>query len=248
MSYLPVIYPVYLCVGFTERDNISMATVYWVVIFCSKLNKYSDFNGKKKTVLYMVDIKTVYVSDLYSLWKMRADGLTMPGTLNLDRLITEWAEYQLTFNNSPDSLLILASLGLDKKIDRNDIEQCFFSYLYTTEIAEPSVLCYPVVLIKYYMYALTSIKNIKESDLLLSDLFSLDIATDFSVNMFFRNTVGLLRDIYYQHIDVYEYYRSPEIDVLSDEDIISKVIELSVRIYKLLSNEKMISLLSGRVM
>ncbi|MBK4785727.1 MAG: hypothetical protein FT714_17080 [Pantoea sp. Pent] len=55
-----------------------------------------------------------------------------------DRMITEWAERELLSGNSSESLLILASLNLDKHLDSDEIERYLHAYMLEKNIVMPS--------------------------------------------------------------------------------------------------------------
>ena len=56
---------------------------------------------------------------------------------DLDRLFIAWAENQITGGNDSETLLILASLGLDKKAERTEVELFMSRYMAEQRIDLP---------------------------------------------------------------------------------------------------------------
>lgn len=71
---------------------------------------------------------------------MELDELFGARALNTDtpELYTHWAEQQLIDGNPSESILILASLGLDKQIERSEVTFYFTRYLQESGIEWPS--------------------------------------------------------------------------------------------------------------
>ncbi len=64
-------------------------------------------------------------------------GCCHPGALSDLSEFTDWAEREVMQGNSSEKLLILASLGLDKEIDKEEVITWFRAYLNEAGISEP---------------------------------------------------------------------------------------------------------------
>lgn len=56
-----------------------------------------------------------------------------------DKMIIEWAERELLYGKSSESLLILASLNLDKRPDSDEIERYLCAYMLEQNIVMPNI-------------------------------------------------------------------------------------------------------------
>lgn len=69
--------------------------------------------------------------ELDEIWGCRALGTDKP------HFYTDWAEQQLINGSESEAILILASLGLDKQLDRQEVEFYFQRYIESADIIPP---------------------------------------------------------------------------------------------------------------
>ncbi|WP_140920348.1 hypothetical protein [Limnobaculum xujianqingii] len=69
--------------------------------------------------------------ELDEIWGCRALGTDKP------HFYTDWAEQQLVNGSESEAILILASLGLDKQLDRQEVEFYFQRYIESADIIPP---------------------------------------------------------------------------------------------------------------
>lgn len=84
-----------------------------------------------------------------------------------DKMIIEWAERELLSGNSSESLLILASLNLDKHPDSNEIERYLHAYMLEKNIAIPSINASAITWLRIKAWLLMNADTSKEVELRL---------------------------------------------------------------------------------
>ncbi|WP_217480117.1 hypothetical protein [Enterobacter chuandaensis] len=81
---------------------------------------------------------------------------------DLDCMIIAWAEDQITEGNDSETLLILASLGLDNQPERAEVELYMSRYLAEQQIDLPSLKTAALVWIKLFMSQLSLCASIHD--------------------------------------------------------------------------------------
>ncbi|WP_325930818.1 hypothetical protein [Leclercia adecarboxylata] len=82
---------------------------------------------------------------------------------DLDCLIVAWAEAQVTRGNDSETLLILASLGLDNQPERNEVELYLSRYMAEQRIELPSLKTAALVWIRLFISELSRCATIHDA-------------------------------------------------------------------------------------
>jgi|GEM_PF-6552300 len=86
------------------------------------------------------------------------------------KMITNWAEEEVIQGNLSESLLILASLGLDTKIDSDEIQLYLDHYLAENDIKRPTLNYSSLILFRIFVERLACSKTLEEMSELMSDM------------------------------------------------------------------------------
>lgn len=84
-----------------------------------------------------------------------------------DKMIIDWAERALLYGNSSESLLILASLNLDKRPDSDEIERYLHAYMLEKNIVIPSINASAITWLRIKALFLMHAETSKEVELRL---------------------------------------------------------------------------------
>lgn len=87
-----------------------------------------------------------------------------------DKMIIEWAERELLYGNSSESLLILASLNLDKHPDSDEIERYLYAYMLEQNIVMPSINASSMTWLRIKAWFLIHAETSKEVELRLHQI------------------------------------------------------------------------------
>ena len=87
-----------------------------------------------------------------------------------DKMIIEWAEKELLSGNSSESLLILASLNLDKHPDSDEIERYLHAYMLEKNIVIPSISASAITWLRIKAWFLMNAGTSKEVELRLHQI------------------------------------------------------------------------------
>lgn len=87
-----------------------------------------------------------------------------------DKMIIEWAERELLSGNDSESLLILASLNLDKYPDSDEIERYLHAYMFEKQIVIPSISASAITWLRIKTRLLMNADTAEEVELLLHQL------------------------------------------------------------------------------
>ncbi|TDN46823.1 hypothetical protein [Scandinavium goeteborgense] len=87
-----------------------------------------------------------------------------------DKMIMEWAERELLSGNSSESLLILASLNLDKRPDSDEIERYLYAYMLEQSIVMPSINASAMTWLRIKAWYLMHAETSKELELRLHQI------------------------------------------------------------------------------
>ncbi|MCG7783388.1 hypothetical protein [Lelliottia amnigena] len=87
-----------------------------------------------------------------------------------DTMIIEWAESELLCGNSSESLLILASLNLDKRPDSGEIERYLYAYMLEQNIVMPSINASAMTWLRIKAWFLMHAETSKELELRLHQI------------------------------------------------------------------------------
>lgn len=87
-----------------------------------------------------------------------------------DSMIIEWAERELLSGNSSESLLILASLNLDKHPDSDEIERYLHAYMLEKNIVIPSISASAITWLRIKAWFLMHADTSKEVELRLHQI------------------------------------------------------------------------------
>lgn len=87
-----------------------------------------------------------------------------------DKMILEWAERELLSGNNSESLLILASLNLDKRPDSDEIEHYLYAYMLEQNIVMPSINASAMTWLRIKAWYLMHAETSKELELRLHQI------------------------------------------------------------------------------
>lgn len=145
-----------LCTGLFIRSVVSR----------SPLVERNDIGCKK----FMDDKKYEY--NLHEILCLKTYGNAFEAYKidDYDKKITEWAEREIIFGNESDTLLILASLNLDKKPDSYEVEHYLLAYMRENNIFKPSLGESSVIWLKIKTWLLLHAESSKEIELRLHQM------------------------------------------------------------------------------
>lgn len=160
-----------------------------------------------------------------------------------DKEITEWAEREIIEGNDSETILILASLNLDKKPDPYEVKHYLSIYMreehiFLTNLSESSVIW-----LRIRTWFLLHIESVEEIELRLHQTPSFPLSTDSS----------LASKITWRYYHLYEElfedwgpdYPS-KATIMSDSEIIEYVRNKIKPFYRILTNEDWVKFLSGK--
>ncbi|RKS84452.1 hypothetical protein DES39_2126 [Orbus hercynius] len=157
-------------------------------------------------------------------------------------MVTDWAENEVIQGNQSEPLFILASLGLDSKIDPNEAQLYLDRYLVENNIKRPTLDYSCLIFFKIFVGRIACSKSLEEISELMSEV--LFRWYDFE-NRYFNNIYQYLTHIYYQYFDYYiDSYCIDSEQQLSETERYNIVKSLAERFYKLLNNVDMLTILS----
>jgi hypothetical protein len=95
-----------------------------------------------------------------------------------DRMIIEWAERELLSGNSSETLLILASLNLDKHPDSDEIERYLHTYILENKINVPDISTSSITWLRFKAWFLMQADTSKEVELRLHQIPAFHLSTN----------------------------------------------------------------------
>ncbi|WP_332909111.1 MULTISPECIES: hypothetical protein [Enterobacter] len=120
---------------------------------------------------------------------------------DLDCLITAWAEGQITKGNDSETLLILASLGLDNQPERAEVELYMLRYMAEQQIVLPPVKTAALVWIKLFISQLSQCASIHKAEQKMYFLVCHWLEPDVKI---FTAVVDTLKSLYWYLFDEWE--------------------------------------------
>lgn len=120
---------------------------------------------------------------------------------NLDVLIVAWAEDQITAGNDSETLLILASLGLDNQPERTEVELYLSRYMAEQQIVLPPLKTAALVWIKLFMSQLSRCASIHDAEQKMNFLVCHWFEPDVKI---FEAVVDTLKSLYWHLFDEWE--------------------------------------------
>lgn len=120
---------------------------------------------------------------------------------DLDCLIIEWAEDQITKGNDSETLLILASLGIDNQPERTEVELYISRYMAEQRIDLPQLKEAALVWIKLFMSQLSQCASIHDAEQKLYFLVCHWFETDVNI---FAAVIDTLKSLYWHLFDEWE--------------------------------------------
>ncbi|CNI84284.1 Uncharacterised protein [Yersinia frederiksenii] len=120
---------------------------------------------------------------------------------DLDSLIIAWAEDQVTEGNDSETLLILASLGLDKQPERTEVELYMSRYMAEQRIDLPPLKTAALVWIKLFMSQLSQCASIHDAEQKMYFLVCHWLEPDVKI---FAAVVDTLKSLYWHLFDEWE--------------------------------------------
>ncbi|WP_054178888.1 hypothetical protein [Trabulsiella odontotermitis] len=113
-----------------------------------------------------------YKHDLYEILCLKTFGEAFETYRvdDYDKMIIEWAERELISGNSSETLLILASLNLDKYPDSNEIERYLREYMLETNMVMPSISASSIIWLRIKAWFLMHADTSKEIELRLHQI------------------------------------------------------------------------------
>lgn len=159
-----------------------------------------------------------------------------------NELVINWAEKQVMQNNDSEILLIIASLGLDKQIDSDEVITYLKRYLAEKNIAIPDINYSSLIVLKLLIQKIISSNNLNDTDFLLSSFVFKYIDLD---NKYFHKIKKYWLFIYYDYFARYEepncYFPKEQ---LCEKKQYDKIKFLAKRFYTLLNNKVMVEFLA----
>lgn len=160
-----------------------------------------------------------------------------------DKEITEWAEREIIEGNDSETILILASLNLDKKPDPYEVKHYLSVYMREEHIFLPTLAESSVVWLRIRTWFLLHIESVEEIELRLHQIPSFPLSTD----------SRLASKITWQYYHLYEElfddwgpdYPS-KASKMSKIEIIEYVRRELKPYYRILTNQDWVELLSGK--
>ncbi len=120
---------------------------------------------------------------------------------DLDGLIVAWAEAQITAGNDSETLLILASLGLDNQPERTEVELYLSRYLAEQRIVLPPFKTAALIWIKLFMSQLSRCASIHDAEQKMYFLVCYWFEPDVKI---FEAVVDMLKSLYWHLFDEWE--------------------------------------------
>lgn len=120
---------------------------------------------------------------------------------DLDRLIIAWAEDQITEGNHSETLLILASLGLDNQPERTEVELYMSRYMAEQRIDLPPLKEAALVWIKLFVRHLSQCVSIHDAEQKMCFLVCHWFEPDVKI---FTAMVDTLKSLYWHLFDEWE--------------------------------------------
>jgi hypothetical protein len=120
---------------------------------------------------------------------------------DLDCLIIAWAEDQITEGNGSETLLILASLGLDNQPERTEVELYMSRYMAEQRIDLPPLKAAALVWIKLFMSQLSQYASIHDAEQKMYFLVCHWLEPDVKI---FAAVVDTLKSLYWHLFDEWE--------------------------------------------
>ncbi|MBM3072857.1 hypothetical protein HV346_12920 [Enterobacter sp. RHBSTW-00994] len=120
---------------------------------------------------------------------------------DLDCLIIAWAEDQITEGNDSETLLILASLGLDNEPERTEVELYLLRYMTEQRIDLPPLKTAALVWIKLFMSQLSQCASIHDAEQKMCFLVCHWLEPDVKI---FAEVVDTLKSLYWHLFDEWE--------------------------------------------
>ncbi|WP_333849823.1 hypothetical protein [Leclercia sp.] len=120
---------------------------------------------------------------------------------DLDSLIVAWAENQITEGNDSETLLILASLGLDNQPERTEVELYLARYLAEQRIELPPLKTAALVWIKLFLRQLSQCASIHDAEKKMDFLVCYWLEPDVKI---FTAMVDTLKSLYWHLYDEWE--------------------------------------------
>ncbi|MFV8797153.1 hypothetical protein ACNSO8_00700 [Yersinia sp. LJYL362] len=120
---------------------------------------------------------------------------------DLDCLIIAWAEDKITEGNDSETLLILASLGLDNQPERTEVELYMSRYIAEQRIALPPLKTAALVWIKLFMSQLSQCTSIHDAEQKIYFLVCHWLEPDVKI---FAAVVDTLKSLYWHLFDEWE--------------------------------------------
>jgi hypothetical protein len=117
---------------------------------------------------------------------------------DLDRLFIAWAEDQITEGNDSETLLILASLGLDNQPERTEVELFFSRYMAEQRIDLPPLKTAALVWIKLFVRQLSQFASIHDAEQKMYFLVCHWLEPDVKI---FAAVVDTLKSLYWHLFD-----------------------------------------------
>jgi hypothetical protein len=117
---------------------------------------------------------------------------------DLDRLFIAWAEDQITEGNDSETLLILASLGLDNQPERTEVELFISRYMAEQRIDLPPLKTAALVWIKLFVRQLSQFASIHDAEQKMYFLVCHWLEPDVKI---FAAVVDTLKSLYWHLFD-----------------------------------------------
>lgn len=157
-------------------------------------------------------------------------------------MIINWAENQVMQGSNSETLLVIASLGLDRQIDSDEVNSYLKRYLFEENISIPEINYSCLVFMRLFIQKIMICNNLGDIDNILANFVFKYI--EFG-NKCFHQIKSYWLFIYYDYFDMYDglncYYAEKQ---LSEEVRYNEIKFLAERFYRLLNNKDMVEFLA----
>lgn len=160
-------------------------------------------------------------------------------------LIIDWAEKQVMRGDDSETLLIIASLGLDKKIDSDEVMTYLKRYLSEKNISIPSINYSCLVFMRLFSQKIMTCNSLEDiGNLLHSFVFKY---IEFG-NRYFHRIKDHWLFIYYDYFDMYDGLNCCCVEKqLSEKERYTNIKTLAKGFNSFLNNKEMVEYLAKHI-
>lgn len=159
---------------------------------------------------------------------------------DLNCLIIEWAEDQITKGNDSETLLILASLGLDNQPERNEVELYFSRFVAEQRIDLPQLKEAALVWIRLFMSQLSQCASIHDAEQKMYFLVCHCLEIDVKI---FAAVIDTLKSLYWHLFDEWEGVGKNEAARMGESEFFALINQTMLPYFRKVENPDWLGLL-----